>query len=262
MNHFRPLLPAAAALCALAGAAHAAPTQSLTLLGETRDYTDARSPLSTVQLEYRRDLGTTDILVAPSLNRQRIGTAIVEAAGGAVTIDHQWSPALSTTTALGLAENAGIAPWLSAQQDFHVKLAGHAVVSLGARLVRYRSGDAVFLNAGVRRYFRGGSIAYRLTRVEAGARGSLVAHLANLSLDDARGSGRTQLWLGLGSSAEDRRDDGRMLSGKDWAATLRRVQPLAGPLSLTPAIGYSSLALSQGRVGALSLALGLKLALD
>lgn len=238
------------------------PTASITLNAENHDFSDQRGSLRTISLEYSRDLGATAIMVAPTFAQQRLGGNMNRAAGGKAALDLQLGAGLTSQTTVGAAENAGIVPYLELGQDFGVKVMVATVANFGARYARYQGEDVTFAHLGLRRYFKGGSVAYRLTRTMPEHGGAFFAHLANLSLSDARGTGRTQLWLGYGASADNRLPSGQSLSGKDWSATLRRVQPLGSRFSLAPLAGYASYALPGRRVSSVSLGIGLSLAMD
>lgn len=135
-------------------------------------------------------------------------------------------------------------------------------LTLGLRYARYAGDDVVFASAGMRRYFKGGSVAYRLTRTMPQSGGAFMAHLVNLAVNDQRGAGRTQLWLSYGASADNRLPSGQELSGKDWAVALRRVQPLGRGFALAPIAGYASYALAGRRISSVNLGLGLSVAMD
>lgn len=246
--------------------AETAPAASVTVIAQSRDFSDSRGALNQAALEYRRDLGATDFMVGASWSQQRLATATRSAVGGRAALSHQWSKAISTTTTVAAAQDVGIVPWLELGQEVNAKVGGQVVATLGARLARYQGEDVVFASGGLRRYFKGGSVSYRLTRALPQHGPGFFAHLVNLSLNDRVGAGRTQLWAALGTDPDNRSPDGQRLSGKDWSVALRRVQPLAGKgrgaISLAPFAGYTSYALPGGRVGSFEAGLGLTIGLD
>jgi len=246
----------------LATPALAKPAATLTLAAQNHDFSDARGPLRTVRLEYRRDLGRVAIAVAPTWAEQRLDTALRHSAGADGALDLRLSDRVSTHTTLAVAENDGIVPRLELGQDVSLTVMPRTVATVGLRRSRYQNEDVTFLHAGLRRYFRGGSLSYRLTRTTPERGGAFLAHLANLVLNDARGEGRTQVWLGYGASADNRLPGGQSLSGKDWSLSLRRVQPVGGGFALAPLAGYASYDLPGGRVSSLNLGLGLSLAMN
>jgi hypothetical protein len=103
------------------------------------------------------------------------------------------------------------------------------------------------INGVIRYYFKGGFISYRLTYTKPDGRQGYLAHLANLTINDQNGRGKTQFWASYGSTMLERsRLDGNF-NGHDFGALLRRVQPIGG-VDLILAGGVASYANPAGRI--------------
>jgi YaiO family outer membrane protein len=258
----------AAGAAALAGLFYAFPvlaqsSQTVTATAETDEYSDGYGSLRSVKLEYKLvDEGTT-VVFTPAIGERRAAGFSDTAVGGGATIYHDWSPSISTRASAFFAENAPVFARNDLAFDLTAKVADDTTVTVGGRYARYFGGkDVVFVSAGVRQYFRFGSVSYRLTRVDPEGRDPYLAHLFNISVKDAKGDGRTQLWLSAGEASLSRVQMPADFSGKDYAAMLQRVQPLTDKLNIIPSLGYSSYARPGDRVGAVNVALGVGWALD
>lgn len=182
---------------------------------QIHDYSDQRGSLRTFTLEYRRDIGGSGIMVGPTWAEQRLGSTLRRSAGGKVAFDLQLTRNLTSRTQVSAASNPGIVPLFEVGQELGLQVHKGTVATFGIRYARFQGEDATFSSAGLRRYFKGGSIAYRLTRTAPERGGAFFAHLANLAINDGSGTGRTQLWLAHGASADNRLPSGQTLSGRD-----------------------------------------------
>ena len=181
--------------------------------------------------------------------------------GGAVY--HDWSDRVSTRTQAFVAEEEPVFAHLDFAQDVTVKVIESTTVTAGARWAEYFAGrEVTFFSLGARRYFKGGSVAYRLTRVNPDNRGAYFGHLASLSVNDGHGKGKTQLWLSTGAASATRLQLEGDLAGKDRALILQRTQPLSDKLSLIALAGVSSYANPGNRVSSTTFGLGLSVAID
>ena len=179
------------------------------------------------------------------------------AVGGGVTVYQDWSSTFSTRTAAFVAENEPVFAELGFAQDVTIAVADKTTVTLGGRWARYFGNqDVTFLSAGARRYFRGGSVSYRLTHVNPEGRDAFLAHLVNITIDDASGEGKTQLWLSTGEASLDRSQIDGDFDGQNRAAMLQRTQPLTSNLALVASAGLSSFDRPQGDFTSLNLGLG------
>lgn len=248
---------------AIAPPAAAQTTQSVTASAETQDFSDGRGSLRTGTLEYKIDLGDTTVVASPTIGTRRVAgaSATATAMGGAVY--HDWSDRFSTRTQAFVAEQEPVFAHLDFAQDVTVKVAENTTITAGARWAEFFADREVsFVSIGARRYFKGGSIAYRLTRVNPDNRGAYFGHLVNLSVNDARGKGKTQLWLSTGAASATRLQLESNLAGKDRALMLRRTQPLNDRLALVASAGVSSYANPGNRVTSTTFGLGLSVAID
>ena len=86
--------------------------------------------------------------------------------------------------------------------------------------------------------------------------------MLNLTLNDAHGAGRTQLWLGMGPGSQDRlqADDGQ--AGDDWSAVIQRYQPLTAKFGLVAAAGITSYDRPTGRTKGGNFKLGVAIPVD
>jgi len=257
-----------AGIAAAACLFHSAPllaqvSQTVTATAESDEYSDGYGSLRSIKLEYKRvDEGTT-VVFTPAVGERRAAGLSETAVGGGAAIYHDWSPVISTRVSAFFAEDAPVFAQRDLALDLTAKVGGNTTLTVGGRYARYFGGkDVTFVSAGVRQYFRFGSVAYRLTRVDAEGRDAYLAHLFNISVKDARGEGRTQLWLSAGEASLSRVQMPVDFSGKDYAATLQRVQPVGGKLNIIPTLGYSSYARPGDRVEAVNLGLGLAVGLE
>lgn len=258
-----PLL-AAMPLSAHASEADRASTdQTLMVSAEDQEYSRDGGSLRSARIEYKYDFGDTTVLVSGVYGERRGGGVSHDAAGGGVTLYHDFSPKISASTSVFLSENEPVFARVDIAQDLTVRVADKTTLTLGGRWAQYSGGrEVVFASAGLRRYFRGGSLSYRASLVDPDGTSSFVAHLINLTINDGRGGGKTQIWLGAGASSLERNTIDGDFTGRDYSATLRRYQPIGGNLDLVLTGGVTSYARPFGRVTGMTLGLGLLVDLD
>ena len=230
-------------------------------VAESRAFSDDRGTLRSFSVEEGFVKGDTTFLVAPTFGERRMSSERDDALGLRGTLYENWSPTVSTSTSLFLAEDTPVFAHIDVAQDLTVRVADRTTLTAGIRWADYFGGrDATFLSLGARRYFSGGSIAYRLTGAQVENQDTFLAHLVNLRLNDRGGDGNTQLWLSAGDASLSQFDDS--LSGSNYAFTLQRTQPLSRDVALVAAAGLSSYDSPDGRYTATNVRLGLSAKLD
>jgi YaiO family outer membrane protein len=235
---------------------------SVEISAESQDFSKGYGSLRSVKLEYRVDFADTTVTFSPTIGERRVSGSGVTAVGFAATVYHDWSDTISTRTRAFIAEDRPVFASVDLAQDVSVKLADKTVATVGGRWARYFGNqDVYFVSGGLRQYFKGGSVAYRLTWVKPEGRDAFLAQLATLTLNDGRGSGKTQLWLNYGGASFDRTIDSSF-SGKDYGGLVQRLQPIDKTLSLSLSAGIESYARPAGRVEGTKLGLGLQFSLN
>lgn len=229
------------------------------MVAEIRSFSDHRGTLSSITVEEEIRRGDTTIILAPTIGERDTPSATHDAVGMRGTVYHDWSPAISTRTTVFLAERTPVFAHVDVAQDVTVRVADRTTVTAGIRWAEYfEDREAAFFSLGVRRYFDGGSIAYRLTGTQV-ERDEFLAHLINLRFDDGEGEGNTQLWLSAGASPSQFDDS---FSGSDYAVMLQRTQPLWDNVALVAAAGLTSYDAAGGRYTATTFRVGLSTKLD
>lgn len=257
---FAPLL---LAQFVLAPQAQAEAKQSVQITAATQDYNKDMGSQRTVQLEYKYDNDDTTVVFTPVVGQRKVAGTSSTAVGAGVAIYHDWSDTISTRTGAFIAEDKAVFAHLELSQDVTFKVAHSTTVTLGGRWARYDGGnDVSFISLGARQYFKGGSVAYRLTRVDPNGQDAFYGHLVNLTINDGHGAGKTQLWLSTGASELDRSQLTGTFTGSNYAAMLKRTQPLTDQFALVLGAGVSSYARPTGRVTATNFELGLQMGLD
>lgn len=248
---------------AAAPAALAQTAQSIQLSGETQEFSDEGGSLRSVSLDYKLDFDDTTILVAPTVGQRRVNGTTQTATGFGAAVYHDWGGRLSTHTQAFAAENEPVFARYDLAQDLTIKVASSTTLTAGFRWAEYFGGRQVtFVSLGARHYFKGGSIAYRLTRVDPDDRNAFLGHMINLTLNDGHGRGKTQVWLSAGSSSLVRSQLDESISGKDWAVFGQRTQPLTASLALVMSAGLSSYTRPTYRMRASTVGLGLLLTIN
>jgi YaiO family outer membrane protein len=256
-------IAAAAVLCPASALAQGHPSQTVTAAAETQEFSDNFGSLRSASLEYKYANDDTTVTFTPTVGERRAPGFRDTAVGGGVTLYQDWSSRVSSRTHAFVAEDSPVFAQYDFAQDLTFKVGGNTAVTLGGRWARYFGHQEVtFLSAGVRQYFKGGSVSYRLTRVDPQGRSAYLAHLANLSVNDPKGAGRTQLWLSAGEASLTNSQLQANFSGEDYGAVIQRVQPLTDRISLIPMVGYSYYDRPGGRLEAFNLGLGIALGID
>jgi YaiO family outer membrane protein len=194
-------------------------------------------------LEYRLESDETTLTFSTTTGERRSVVSKDRAVGGSVAVYHKWSDAVSTRTHVFVSQNEPVFARYDLSQDLTVRLMEGTALTVGGRYARFFGNqDVRFASAGLRQYFRGGSVSYRLSLVDPDERPPYLAHLVNLSVNDENGAGRTRLWLSAGEASYDGPHIGSTSKGKDYAAVIQRSQPIGGPLALTITGGIASYA--------------------
>lgn len=247
----------------LAPPAYAEAKQSVQITAATQDYSKDLGSQRSVSLEYKYDNDDTTVVFTPTVGQRRVAGTSSTAVGAGAAIYHDWSKTVSTRTGVFIAEDKTVFAHLELSQDVTFKVARSTTVTVGGRWARYDGGhDVSFVSLGARRYFKGGSVAYRLTRIDPEGLDSFYGHLINLTINDGHGRGKTQLWLSTGASELDRNQLPGTFTGSNYAGMLKRTQPLTDRFALIAGAGVSSYARPQGRVTATNFELGLQMGID
>jgi YaiO family outer membrane protein len=230
----------------------------LTASVETQEFSRHFGSLRTARIEYKDVFDGTTVLVTPTVGRRSSPTQNITSVGGGIEVYHNWNESVSTRTALFVSEDKPVFASLDVAQDISVRTGRRLVATVGARWAEYSGGDKVlFVSAGARRYFHGGSVAYRLTYTDPEGRDGYFAHLINLTINDSKGKGKSQLWASVGSSSIERSQLERNFSENDYGALLRRVQPVSKNLSLQLSAGLTSYSNPAGRIWGKTIGLGI-----
>lgn len=235
------------ALAVLAGTAAVSPLaaadaakQSVTASAETEDFSQDLGSLRSVRFEYKLEAEDTTVTVTPVIGERKRGAASETSLGAGLAVYQTWSPTFSTRTAVLVSENDPVFARYDLAQDFTAKVARNTAVTVGGRWARFFGDqDVYFASAGVRQYFKRGSVSYRLSLVDTQGRGPFAAHLANLSIKDRKGAGQTRFWLSAGEASFSRPQIGDQFDGSDLGAVAQRVQPVGGKLAVTLTAGVN-----------------------
>lgn len=247
----------------LATAAGAQPKLTIDAAVITQDYGTDRGSRTSAQLDYKLEYGDTTVLLSPVFGGRSGGGETVYSAGVGGTVYHNWSPGFSTRTSVFVAENTPVFAHLDIGQDVTFRIAKNTTLTAGARWARYFGGhDLAFQSIGLRYYFEGGSASYTVMRINPDNRDAFFGQLFNLSVNDAQGAGKTQLWLSSGTTPYDRIQPEDNVSGDDYAAVLQRYQPLGQNLNLIVGAGITSYARPTGRTTGSNFKLGISMPVD
>lgn len=254
------LLSAIAALD-VAAADESAGDRSVEVIAETKSLPASDGSLTTLRGTYKLDNGSTTYVFAPQVGWRDVGTKTKSAVGLSATLYHEFSGGLSTRTMVATAEDGPVFARHQFAQEVTFQTGTALTGTVGGRWAQYfGSRDVYFLSAGARYYFNWGSVSYRLSHVSPDEGDSYLAHLVNFSVNDARGRGKTQLWLSTGEASFET-EPLQYFSGDDYGATLRRVQPLSDTVSLIASVGYDSYDRPAGRADSTSFGLGIEFGL-
>lgn len=240
----------------------AGPERAIHASVETRDFGADHGTLNSATVEYKIEDGGSTIVANAIAGEFRGRFETERAVGAGVTLYQRFDGGISTRTRIAVAESEPVFARLDLAQDITFGLARATTMTFGARWADYaEGGDVHSLSAGLRYYFAGGSVGYRASYVDPEDRASLVAHLVNLSLNDATGAGRTQLWFSAGSTSLETplSDD---FAGEDYGVFLRRVQPLTDTLNVTGSFGVASYDRPAGRATGTTFGLGIEVDLE
>lgn len=239
------------------------PNQAILLNTESQDFSKSRGSLRSVRLEYKFEDGDTTVLAGPSVGERTVIGQSDTSLGFEGAVYQDWSKNISTRTHLFVAENNPVYAHINASQDITARVTRRMTMTAGVRWAEYFGGrDVTFLSIGGRRYFTRGSIAYRLTWTKAEGRDAFIAHLANLTLNDSHGKGKTQLWLSTGTASLARSQFDNNFARSDRAFLIQRTQPLSLNFSIVPSFGLSSYGSAGGRYTGTNLGMGLLVALN
>lgn len=240
--------------------ANAKDRSTVTASAETQHLSGGYGSVNSVRLEYKLEAGDTTVVFTPKAGERRTNTFDETAIGVEGTLYQKWSRTVSTRTSLAVAQDRSVFAHLDVAQDVTLAVMDQTTVTVGGRLARYYLGqDVVFASIGLRRYFAGGSVAYRLTRADPDNRDAFFAHMVDITLQDGAGSGRTKLWLSTGAASQVVSEFDRDPSAQDRGVQLQRTQPLTPRINLIALAGLSSYARSPGRITGTNFGLGVSL---
>lgn len=233
---------------------------SVQVFAEQEDYSDDLGTLKSVTLEYKFVDEDMTVVFTPAIGERSTPTFSETAFGVGAAVYLNLSDKVSTRTFIAAAEDEPVFANRQIAQDITFSTSSKTTLTVGGRWARYNGDrDVYFVSGSGRYYFNGGSVSYRLTYVDPEGSDGFLAHLVNLSINDKNGRGKTQLWLGAGSSALDRAQAQIGFSGEDYSATLRRLQPLSNQFSLIGQVGVTSYETPTGRITSTNLGVGLQL---
>jgi YaiO family outer membrane protein len=228
-----------APLALLAGPAHAADSD-VALNTELSDFSGQFGSRRISTAEYGNDLGDTSFSLALSQGRRRFDGSSASSVRVSGTLFHDWSDRVYTKTTASLSRDRPVFATRELATDVNLKVFSGAVLTVGGKLSRYFGNrDARSLSAGGAWYFGGGYVSYRYSGYDVDGLGRSHGHLATFRLKDGKGSGATQLWLGSGSSLQEEQAWLSDPKGRFRSASVQRIQPLAGPVSLRIGVGRS-----------------------
>ena len=254
-------VPTSVALAQDATADQAA--QSLSGSISNQSFSKGRGSFRSANVEYKVQNADMTFLVTPIYGEREAAGRNTTAGGIGATLYRDWTKQVSTRTSLSLAQDEPVFAHTDLGQDITFRVADRTTATVGGRWAEYFGDRQVtFLSIGARRYFGGGSVAYRATRTEPDGQSAFYAHLVNLSFNDSKGDGKSQIWLSSGATSLDRAQYDATFSGKDHAVMVQRVQPLTESLALVATAGVTSYAIPGGHFTGTTLGLGFKLDID
>lgn len=239
------------------------PVQTFSLNAQSQDFNQGLGSLRTASFEYKYKSKATTFVLTPIVGERYTATAKETSFGAGVAFYHDWTSTISTRTEAFIAEDKSPFQHLDIAQDITGKVGKSTAITLGARWARYAGGqDVWFVSGGLRQYFKGGSVAYRLSWTKPDTRSGYLSHLGSLTINDAKGKGKTQLWLSAGSASLATSQLPDSFRGKDLAALLQRVQPISNRMAVKFSVGLSSYDRPVSRVTATTVGLGLSIELN
>ena len=207
---------------------------------EYTDFTNGFGNREVATVEYNKDLGDTSVILSGSYGRREFGSEDYKAARASATLYHDWNPRFYTRTSVAVAGDKPVFATRELIQDFNFKVRRNTVLLAGAKYTRYFGKvDATSWTLGATQYFDGGFISYRYTGYDVEHLGKTHGHVASVRLNDAKGPGRTQIWLGMGTSLHEQEFLPVLSKGRVDSFTIERVQPLSSNLALKADFGHS-----------------------
>jgi YaiO family outer membrane protein len=215
--------------------------------------------IDSLEAEYKAVFDDTTVVFTPEIGRRQSAGGSDTSVRVAAEIYHDWSDTVSSRTAFAVSEDEPIYARFEIGQDLTVKVARNTTVTGGVRYANYFGDrDVLFYSLGARQYFKGGSVAYRATLVDPDNHKAFVSHLANISINDGQGRGKTQMWLSAGGVALERQAINGEFTGTDYAGTVKRIQPLTDDLDVVVSAGLTSYDRPTGRELGNSVGIGLQ----
>lgn len=188
--------------------------------------------------ESTTDFGDTAVAVGIFQGKRSYADESHKAMKLSGTVFHNWTDKFYTRTYASISSNKPVYATRELATDLNYKIQDNVVVMVGGKHARYfGKRDALSWSAGGTWYFGGGFATYRFSRFDVEGLGKSHGHLATLRLKDGAGTGSTQLWVGTGSSLHDEEISLSGRNGKFRSVSLRRVQPVKGPVSVTLSLG-------------------------
>jgi YaiO family outer membrane protein len=219
--------------------AHAA-TDEVSGTIEYTDFTEGFGNREVGTVEYSKDLGETAIILSGSYGRREFSSETFEAGRASATLYHDWSDRFYTRTSVAAATNDPVFATREVIQDLNFKIQPQTVLLAGAKYTRYFGHvDAFSWTLGGTQYFKGGFVSYRYTGYDVENVGNTHGHLASLRVNDAKGAGNTQLWLGTGTSLHEQEFLPVISKGDVHSIALKRVQPINSNFALELGLGHS-----------------------
>lgn len=184
------------------------------------------------------DLGSTTLAVGIFQGKRSYSDESFSAMKLSGTVYQNWTDKFYTRTNASFSSNKPVYATRELATDLNYKIQDNVVVTVGGKHARYFSKrDAFSLSAGGTWYFGGGFATYRFSRFDVEGLGNSHSHLATIRLKDGAGDASTQLWVGTGTSLHDEEISLGGRNGKFRSVSLRRVQPVKGPVSVTFSLG-------------------------
>jgi YaiO family outer membrane protein len=211
---------------------------SLLLSTQYTHFTDGFGKRRQTGAHYSVDFGKTAFTIGASQTKRTFATETFKAVELSGTLYHDWNDRIYTRTSAAISADKPVYASRQIANDFNFKVMPQAILTVGGKYARYFGNrDVLSWSAGGSYYFGGGFASYRFTAYDVDKLGSSHSHLATFRVNDPRGSGQTQLWLGAGTSLHEQEV---LLSGQKGSyksVALQRIQPVSGDLSLSLTLG-------------------------
>lgn len=208
--------------------------------GDYTSFTAGKGSRRIVTAGVTRDFGSTTLVLGAAQGERDFGPGKGSRFGvqASALLSHDWNSRITSVTSLSAASNSPVFGRFQVQQDVDLKVAAGTIFRVGGRYTNYYQGQEVRAgHVGVTQYFAGGLVSYRLSAFDSENKGRTTAHLVSLQLKDPRGSGRTQIWAGTGSSLHDLEWMPDVADGRAHSLSLKRSQPLGGGIGLSLSVG-------------------------